>query len=133
MKSIDANIAGRTRSKFDMNARKDNLRKVLNTFLANFTIGHTNKTAIANVVIDQETGQIMEYRHLITHKNPKIRATWNKSAANELWRLFQGVETDDDGNQRVKGTDTFFFTSRSKVPNRKVKDVSHARIACTIR
>ena len=84
-------------------------------------------------MIDQETGQMMECRHIITHKNPKIRAIWNKSTANELGRLFQGVGKGDDGGQRIKGTDDFFFMSRAKVPNRKAKDVTYARVACTIR
>ena len=52
---------------------------------------------------------------------------------NELGQLFQGVGKDDDGSQRAKGTDAFFFMSRAKVTNRKVKDVTHARIVCTIR
>ena len=75
----------------------------------------------------------MGHLHVITHKNPKIRTMWNKHAANELGCLFQALGKDDDGRQRVEVTDAFFFTSRAKVPNRKVKDVNYARIACTIR
>ena len=93
---------------------------MLNTVLANFAIERTNKTAIANAVIDQETVQMMECLHLISHNNPKIRATWNESADNELGWLFQGVGNDDKGSQRVKGSDTFFFMPREKVPNKKL-------------
>ena len=40
---------------------------------------------------------------------------------------------NNEGSQRIKGTDEFFFLLREKVPNRKIKDVTHARIARTIR
>ena len=68
-KSINANIAGQTISKLDMSTRKVNPRKFLNTVLANFIIELTNKTAIENAVLDQETVQMLEYSYLITHKN----------------------------------------------------------------
>ena len=84
MTSIDSSIAGRTRSKLAMIAKNVNLRKALKTVLADFTIERTNQTAIANAVLDQETGQMMEYRHLIAHKNPKIKSMWSKSVVNEL-------------------------------------------------
>ena len=88
MTSIETNIAGQTRSKLAMGTRKINPSKVLNTVLADFITERNNKTAIANAVIDQKTGQMMEHRHLISHKNPKIKAIWNESDANELGRLF---------------------------------------------
>ena len=72
--SIDSHVAGLTRSKLAMIANKVNLIKVLKIVLADFVIERTNQIAIANAVLDQETGQIMEHHHLITHKNPKIRA-----------------------------------------------------------
>ena len=106
---------------------------MLKIVLADFVIERANQTAIANTVLDQETGQMMEHLHRINHKNPNIRATCNKSAANELGSLFQGAGKGDDGVKRVKGTDAFFFTSRTKVPNRKAKRINYARVVCTIR
>ena len=50
-----------------------------------------------------------------------------------MGRLFQGVGEGDDEVQRIKGADAFFFISREKVPNAKVKDVSCARVAYAIR
>ena len=38
-------------------------------------------------VIDEETGQIMEYRQLL--KYPKYTATWLTSYSNEMGRLCQ--------------------------------------------
>ena len=51
--SIDSHVAGRTRSKLAMIAKKVNLRKVLKTVLADFVIESTNQTAIANAILDQ--------------------------------------------------------------------------------
>ena len=56
---------------------------------------------LANPIIDDNTGQELEYRHLI--KQDKYKEVWKKSFANELGRLAQGVHNE------VKGTDTMFF------------------------
>ena len=50
-----------------------------------------------------------------------------------MGRLFQGAGIGNKDGQRIKGTATFFFIPRNKVPTHKVKKVTHARIACTIR
>ena len=99
--------------------KKVNLRKVLKKVLADFLIERTNQIAMSNAVLDQKNGQMVECRHLITYKNPKIRAIWNKPAASEIGRLFQGVGKGADGVQRIKGNETFFFISRAKVRNKK--------------
>ena len=72
-----------------------------------FVIECVNQTSITNAVIDQETSQMMEHRYLSAHKNPKTRAIQNKSAANEIVRLFQGLGKGNDGDQRINGTDAF--------------------------
>ena len=70
---------------------------MLHAVLADFIIdnanerhekNHADETAAENSVLDAETGQMMECRHLVSHRNPKIRATWSESAANELGSLF---------------------------------------------
>ena len=38
-----------------------------------------------NVVLNEDTGELMEYRHLIG--NPKYREIWGQSFGNELGRL----------------------------------------------
>ena len=85
-----------------MLAKIVNLKNVLKIFLAAFAIGDTNQTTIENAVLDQETGQMMECRHLIKHENPKIRTTWKTSVANEMGSLFLGVGKGDEEGQRIK-------------------------------
>jgi hypothetical protein len=51
-------------------------------------------------VIDNDTGAILEYWHLI--KSEKYRRIWERSFANDLGRLFQGIRD-------IPGTDTCFF------------------------
>jgi hypothetical protein len=77
----------------------------------------------ANVVIDDITGQALEYRHLITGPNQDL---WRQSLANDLGRLAQGV-----GQRMPTGTNTIFFIPRSSVPvGRKV---TYGRLVSTIR
>jgi len=52
----------------------------------------------ANPVLDQETGKLLEYRHLLKH--PRLQKVWNTSAADEFGWLAQGI------GGRIKGTDT---------------------------
>ena len=103
---------------------------MLKTVLSAFVIECVNQTSITNAVIDQETSQMMECRHLITHKKPKTRDISNTSASNEMGRLFQGVGKGDDGEQLIKVTGAFFFISREKVPIKKSK--RHHLCSCCV-
>ena len=77
----------------------------------------------ANVVIDEVSGQSLEYRHLSTGPQRDI---WIKALANDLGRLAQGV-----GTRMPSGTDTIFFIARSSIPvGRKV---TYGRLVSTIR
>lgn len=78
---------------------------------------------LANAVIDQETGQALEYRDLIKH--PKYRDDWLLSAANEFGRLAQGI------GGRVEGTDTIKFIHRDQVP--RGRTVTYGRFVCLVR
>jgi hypothetical protein len=69
------------------------------------------------------TGKPLTYRQL--NNEPEFKERWNKSGANELGRLTQGVGT------RIKGTDTIFFIKHSQVP--KHKTVTYGRFVCDIR
>ncbi len=51
-------------------------------------------------VIDNKTGNMLEYRHLVKNKN--TRALWETSFTNKIGRLFQGI-------RHLKGTNTCFF------------------------
>ena len=77
----------------------------------------------ANAVLDGETGELLEYRHLI--QCPKYKdAIW---FGNEIGRLAQGMPG------RVEGTDTIFFIPKASVPADRWKDVTYGRIVCNIR
>jgi hypothetical protein len=62
-------------------------------------------------VVDDITGDVLEYRHLI--KSETHKTIWQRSFANELGHLFQGIRD-------IKGTDTCFFIAKANVPKHKV-------------
>jgi len=72
----------------------------------------------ANAVIDDETGEVMEYRHLL--KDPKHRKRWQTSFSKEIRRL-------------ATGTKTIKFVSKSTIPRERLSDITYARIVCNER
>ena len=81
--------------------------------------------ARVNAVMDEETGDLLEYRQL--RANPKYKATWGKSFGNEIGRLAQGMPG------RVEGTNTIFFIHKKQVPSNRWQDVTYGRIVCDVR
>jgi hypothetical protein len=79
----------------------------------------------AGAVMDDETGDMLEYRQLI--KRPKYRDTWSKAFGKEIGRLAQGL------NGVVEGTNTLYFIPKSKIPPDRLKDVTYARICVNVR
>ena len=79
----------------------------------------------ANAVLDGETGELLEYRHLI--QCPKYKDAWNTSFRNKIGRLAQGMPG------RVEGTNTIFFIPKASVPADRWKDITYGRIVCNIR
>ena len=79
----------------------------------------------AGSVLDKETGELLEYRHLIKH--PKLKDDWRYSSGNEIGRLAQGMP------RRNHGTNTIFFIDKSTIPAEKWKDVAYSRIVCNVR
>ena len=67
----------------------------------------------ANAVIDGETGEIMEYRHLL--KNPKHCERWQRAFGREIRRL-------------ATTTETIKFVLLSEIPRDRLKDQTYARI-----
>jgi hypothetical protein len=57
-------------------------------------------------VIDDKTGNMLKYRHLV--KNENTRALWVTSFANKIGWLFQGI-------LHLKGTNTCFFIRKAQV------------------
>jgi hypothetical protein len=74
-------------------------------------------------VTDPVTGQVQEYRHLV--KGPD-KAVWEKSFANKLGCLAQGVASCD-----INVTGTIFFIPKEKVPSGR--RVTYGRIVSSIR
>ena len=64
----------------------------------------------AGAVLDNETGKLLEYRHLI--KRPKYKKDWGYSFGNEIRRLAQGM------TGRNTGTDTIFFIHKGEIQNK---------------
>ena len=80
---------------------------------------------IAGAVLDGETGEMMEYRHL--RISPRYRDMWGKLFGNEIGRLAQGMPG------RVDGTNTLFFIDEEKIPRDRRKDVTYRRVVCDVR
>ena len=80
---------------------------------------------MASAVLDVDTGEMLEYRHLM--KNPKYRQPWGHSFGNEVGRLAQGMPG------RVKGTDTMRFVEMCEIPSERRKNITYARIVCNHR
>ncbi len=81
---------------------------------------------LCKYAIDGETGELLQYRHLI--KSPKYKKDWFISAGNEVGRLAQGMPSQD-----IKGTDTLFFIQKSELPTDRWKDVTYAQFVCDVR
>ena len=73
---------------------------------------------IINAVLDKDTGELMEYLHLM--KNPKYRQLYGKSYAKELGYLAQGMPG------KVEDTNNIFFINKSDIPINFWKDITYA-------
>ena len=80
---------------------------------------------LAGAVLDQDTGDLLEYRHLLKH--PKPKETWGRGHAKEVGRLAQGVPGI------VEGTDTMKFIPKGAIPVDRLKDCTYSRIVCDVR
>ena len=97
-------------------------------------LGHANEALqmaewayhehFAGAIIDEVTGNSMEYRDLI--KNEKLRLIWERSLANEIGRLCTGIRD-------IKGTKTIKFIPKSEIPRDRLKDVTYGRIVVSYR
>ena len=79
----------------------------------------------AGAVMDDDTGEMLEYRHLV--KIPKYRERWSKAFGKEIGRLAQGYKDE------VEGTNTLFFIPYDQVPEEKKKSITYARICVDFR
>ena len=72
----------------------------------------------AYAVLDDDTGDLLEYRHLIKH--PKYKDTWSQSFGQEIRRL-------------ATTTETIFFINKQDIPENRKGDITYGRIVCTYR
>ena len=119
--------AQNTRSKRTMS--QDIILNMINIHKPNMTARQAAsrkfpKEALA-AVLNEETGELMEYRHLLA--NPKYRATWSKAYGKEIGRLAQGIPGE------VEGTNTITFIDKSHIPENRWRDVTYGRIVASFR
>ncbi len=77
------------------------------------------------------TGELLEHRQL--HCDPRYKATWDTSYANELGCLCQGIGSGSTPNsQRVAGTNTFFLIDYQDIPSHKRKEICHTTVVCEV-
>jgi hypothetical protein len=90
-------------------------------------------TAVAFSVLDHETGKFLEHRQL--RRDPKHKAIWDTSYANEIGRLCQGVGTHPakPNTQRVAGTNTMRPIRFEDIPKDRIADVAHTKVVCEVR
>ncbi len=69
----------------------------------------------ANAVLDDETGDLLEYRHLLKH--PKYKEVWSKSFGKEIWCL-------------ATTTKTIAFIEKQRIPQARRKDITYGQIVC---
>jgi len=69
-------------------------------------------------VLDDETGDLLEYRHLMKHS--KYKDIWTKSFGTETRRL-------------ATTTETIFFIKKDEIPQERRGDETYARIVCVYR
>ncbi len=72
----------------------------------------------AYALLDKDTGDLLEYRHLIKH--PKYRNTWSQSFKKEIRQL-------------ATTTETIIFVINHQIPKDRQGDVTYGRIVCNVR
>ncbi len=73
---------------------------------------------LAYAVLDNDTGDLLEYHHLIKH--PKYKDTWSNSFGTEIRGLATTIET-------------IFFISKMDIPRNRRGNVTYGRVLCIYR
>jgi hypothetical protein len=86
----------------------------------------------ALAVLDCNTGKLLEHCQL--RKDPCYKMVWDRSYANKLGRLCQGVGTRDNvGGKRVAGTNTYHLIAYADIPHLKQKKIIYTKVVCEVR
>jgi len=84
-----------------------------------------NEVHQAMAVMDEETGQLLNYRQLL--RSAKYKKEWSISSANEFGRLANGV-----GNRIKNPTNTIQFVRKKDIPQDRRKDVTYGSFVCSV-
>jgi hypothetical protein len=71
----------------------------------------------AYTILDKDTGNLLEYRHLIKH--PKYRTTWSQSFGKEIRQLATTIET-------------IVFINKHQISKDRQGDITYGRIVCAV-
>ena len=80
---------------------------------------------ILNAVLDMDTGELLEMRHLLI--NPKYKEVWGKSYTTKLGRLAQGIPGVSEG------TNTIVFITLDEIPMDRRRNITYGRICANFR
>ncbi len=81
----------------------------------------------ALLVLNPSTGKFL--KHCQLQCDPRYKATWDTSYANELGWLCQGIGTGPSPNTKwVAGTNTFFLINYHDIPCHKGKEICHTMV-----
>ncbi len=83
-------------------------------------------------LLDPTAGEFLEHCQLC--RDPRYKAMWDTSYANELGRLCQGIGSGPRSNsQWVAGTNTFCLIDYNNIPLYKRKEICHTMVVCNVR
>ena len=75
---------------------------------------------ILNAVLDKDTGELLEMRHLLV--NPKNKDVWGKSYTTDLGGLAKGILGISEGTNTIK------FITHNEIPMDQLKNVTYGCI-----
>ena len=135
--SLDQPIAHRTRPKTKVSVPIE--QPVTHRAVSRIKVAENDVVAaivsdlLAAPVMDEETGEMLEFRQLRSH--PKYKKIWDTSYENELERPCQGVgaKKEDPTQHQVKGIDTFRVIRFDDIPPAKRREACHTSVVCEIR
>jgi hypothetical protein len=82
-------------------------------------------------VLDSSTGEFLEHCQL--RRDPRYKATWDTSYANELGQLCQGIGSGTTpSSKQVAGTNNFFLIDYHDIPAHKRKEICHTMVVCEV-
>ena len=85
----------------------------------------TDVSNFAEVVIYNETGELMEYQHLL--QSTKYQEVWGQASGNEISRLVQGM------SGCVEETNTIFFIYKVQVKHDRFHDDTYGKFVVDYR